>query len=71
MKKPSVVILCPKEFKFTDHEASVESPFLADVATVSTQVCFDECGSIAPMLTNALLNVLFQLASHIVCEWHA
>jgi phosphoglycerate dehydrogenase-like enzyme len=34
--KPSVVILCPKEFKFTDHEASVESPFLKDVAAVST-----------------------------------
>jgi phosphoglycerate dehydrogenase-like enzyme len=34
--KPSVVILCPKEFKFTDHEASVESPFLTDVATVKT-----------------------------------
>ena len=34
--KPSVVILCPKEFKFTDHEASVESPFLQDVATVKT-----------------------------------
>ena len=28
MKKPSVVILCPKEFKFTDHEATVERPFL-------------------------------------------
>src|SRR4051812_21593667 len=34
--KPSVVILCPKEFKFTDHEASVESPFLKDVASVNT-----------------------------------
>src|ERR1051326_2007270 len=36
MKKPTVVILCPKEFKFTDHEASVERPFLADVAEVKT-----------------------------------
>jgi len=36
MKKPNVVILCPKEFKFTDNEASVESPFLTDVATVKT-----------------------------------
>lgn len=34
--RPSVVILCPKEFKFTDHEASVERPFLADVADVRT-----------------------------------
>src|SRR4051812_9614584 len=36
MKKPSVVILCPKEFKFTDNDASVERPFLADVADLST-----------------------------------
>ena len=33
---PSVVILCPKEFKFTDHEASVERPFLQEVAHLST-----------------------------------
>ncbi|HVS53032.1 MAG TPA: C-terminal binding protein [Opitutaceae bacterium] len=36
MRRPNVVILCPKEFKFTDHEASVERPFLADVADVRT-----------------------------------
>jgi phosphoglycerate dehydrogenase-like enzyme len=36
MKKPNVVILCPREFKFTDNEASVESPFLADIASVKT-----------------------------------
>lgn len=36
MSHPNVVILCPKEFKFTDHEASVERPFLADVARVQT-----------------------------------
>jgi phosphoglycerate dehydrogenase-like enzyme len=36
MPRPSVVILCPKEFKFTDHEATVERPFLADVADLST-----------------------------------
>ena len=35
-QRPSVVILCPKEFKFTDHEATVERPFLADVADVTT-----------------------------------
>lgn len=34
--RPSVVILCPREFKFTDHEASVETPFLRDVADLRT-----------------------------------
>jgi len=36
MPRPTVVILCPREFKFTDHEASVERPILADVADVRT-----------------------------------
>jgi phosphoglycerate dehydrogenase-like enzyme len=36
MPRPTIVILCPKEFKFTDHEASVERPFLADVAELKT-----------------------------------
>lgn len=36
MSRPTVVILCPREFKFTDHEASVERPILADVADLST-----------------------------------
>lgn len=36
MSRPTVVILCPKEFKFTDHEATVERPFLADVADLKT-----------------------------------
>jgi phosphoglycerate dehydrogenase-like enzyme len=36
MKKPNVVILCPKEFKFTDNEASVERPYLDGVADVKT-----------------------------------
>lgn len=36
MKKPSVVILCPKEFRFTDHEATVERPFLSEVAELRT-----------------------------------
>jgi phosphoglycerate dehydrogenase-like enzyme len=36
MKRPRVVILCPKEFKFTDHEATVERPLLADVAELKT-----------------------------------
>jgi phosphoglycerate dehydrogenase-like enzyme len=36
MSRPLVVILCPKEFKFTDHAASVETPFLAEVAELKT-----------------------------------
>jgi phosphoglycerate dehydrogenase-like enzyme len=36
MSRPLVVILCPKEFKFTDHAATVETPFLADVAELKT-----------------------------------
>lgn len=36
MPRPTVVILCPKEFKFTDHEATVERPFLGEVADVNT-----------------------------------
>ena len=35
-QRPLVVILCPKEFKFTDHAATVETPFLADVAELKT-----------------------------------
>ncbi|MBL9189168.1 MAG: C-terminal binding protein [Opitutaceae bacterium] len=34
--RPSVVIICPKEFKFTDTEASVERPHLTDIADLST-----------------------------------
>lgn len=34
--RPNVVILCPQEFKFTDHEASVEQPFLREVANLKT-----------------------------------
>lgn len=36
MSRPSVVILCPKEFRFTDHEATVEKPFIVDVADLKT-----------------------------------
>jgi phosphoglycerate dehydrogenase-like enzyme len=35
-RRPSVVILCPKEFKFTDLDASVERPLLGDVADLET-----------------------------------
>ena len=36
MNQPLVVIVCPKEFRFTDATASVETPFLADVAELRT-----------------------------------
>jgi phosphoglycerate dehydrogenase-like enzyme len=36
MSRPSVVILCPKEFRFTDHQATIESPFITDVADLKT-----------------------------------
>jgi phosphoglycerate dehydrogenase-like enzyme len=36
MSRPTVVILCPKEFRFTDHAATIETPFLADVAELKT-----------------------------------
>jgi len=34
--KPLVVILCPREFRFTDATATVETPFLADIADLRT-----------------------------------
>lgn len=43
MSHPAVVILCPREFKFTDHDATIERPLLADVADLSTVwLDFDE-----------------------------
>jgi len=36
MPRPVVVILCPREFKFTDLEATIERPLLADVAELKT-----------------------------------
>lgn len=36
MNRPTVFILCPKEFKFTDGTALVETPFLADIAELQT-----------------------------------
>lgn len=36
MSRPTVVILCPKEFKFTDQQAAIETPFIADVADLET-----------------------------------
>lgn len=34
--KPLVVIVCPKEFRFTDAAATVETPFITDVADLKT-----------------------------------
>jgi phosphoglycerate dehydrogenase-like enzyme len=34
--RPIVSILCPKEFRFTDHQATVERPYLDEVADVKT-----------------------------------
>ena len=36
MSRPKVAIVCPREFDFTDAEASVERPILQDVAEVET-----------------------------------
>lgn len=36
MNKPTVVILCPKEFKFNDQDLPVEQPLLSDVADLKT-----------------------------------
>ena len=36
MPKPLVVIVCPKEFRFTDAAATVETPYLAEVADLKT-----------------------------------
>ncbi len=36
MPLPLVAILCPKQYRFTDASASVETPFLAGVADVTT-----------------------------------
>ena len=58
-RRPSVVILCPREFKFTDHEASVERPYLDDVADLST-VWLDY---------NAVLPAEV-LGSHALILWH-
>lgn len=59
MSRPSVVILCPKEFKFTDHEASVERPFLGEVADLRT-VWLDFNAPIPPEV----------LAAHALILWH-
>ncbi len=56
--RPTVVILCPKEFKFTDNEATVEQPFLRDVADLST-VWLDFNAPIPDAVLNAHALILW------------
>ncbi len=58
MSRPTVVILCPKEFKFTDHEATVERPFLADVAELKT-VWLDFAAPFPPEVIDAHALILW------------
>ena len=56
--RPSVVIVCPKEFKFTDAEASVERPHLADVADLRT-VMLDFGASLPAAALDAHAHILW------------
>lgn len=58
MSRPTVVILCPREFKFTDHAATVERPFLADVADLKT-VWLDFDAPFPPEVINADALILW------------
>lgn len=58
MSRPSVVILCPKEFKFTDLDATVERPHLADVAELST-VWLDFDAPFPPAVLDARALILW------------
>jgi phage terminase large subunit GpA-like protein len=59
MPLPLVVIVCPREFRFTDATASVETPLLADVAAVKT-VLLDFNAPIPAEV----------LAAHAIILWH-
>ena len=59
MTKPIVVIVCPKEFRFTDTAATVETPFLTDVADLRT-VWLDFNAPIPEEV----------LAAHAIILWH-
>ena len=59
MSRPSVVILCPREFRFTDHEAAVERPLVTDVADLKT-VWLDANAPIPPEV----------LEAHALILWH-
>jgi phosphoglycerate dehydrogenase-like enzyme len=56
--RPTVVILCPKEFKFTDNEATVEQPFLRDAADLVT-VWLDFNAPIPDAVLNAHALILW------------
>lgn len=56
---PLVVIVCPKEFRFTDTTATVETPFLSDVAELKT-VWLDFNAPIPDEV----------LAAHAIILWH-
>ena len=56
--RPIVSILCPREFKFTDHEASVERPFLDDVAIVKT-LWLDYTAPLPPEVCEAQALILW------------
>jgi phosphoglycerate dehydrogenase-like enzyme len=59
MTKPVVAIVCPREFRFTDNSASVETPVLGDVADLRTvRLDFD-----APVPDDVL-------AAHAIILWH-
>ena len=59
MNQPLVVIVCPKEFRFTDAHATVEMPYLADVAEVRTEMLDFN----APIPAEVL-------AAHAIILWH-
>lgn len=59
MTQPLVVIVCPKEFRFTDTAATVETPFLSDVADLRT-VWLDFNAPIPDEV----------LAAHAIILWH-
>jgi len=58
MPRPSVVIVCPREFRFTDPEASVERPILDPVADVRT-VWVDFDATFPPEVTAADALILW------------
>lgn len=56
--RPAVVIVCPREFKFTDASASVETPLLQDVADVQT-VWLDFNAPLPPAVLDAHALILW------------
>jgi phosphoglycerate dehydrogenase-like enzyme len=56
--RPAVVIVCPREFKFTDASASVETPLLQDVAEIET-VFLDFGAPLPPRVLDAHALILW------------